>query len=76
MNLASIIDNRKARKKIRTSTYSEVVKQTANKDKGEKITILEDIKACLLRDRLTQACEISPPGLCCTLQFGRIHQIN
>ena len=76
MNLANIIDNRKARKKIRTSTYSEVVKQTANKDKGEKITILEEIKACLLRDRLTQACETSPPGLCCTLQFGRIHQIN
>ena len=53
-----------------------MVKRKANKNIGEKITILEEIKACLLRDRLTQACETSPPGLCCTLQFGRIHQIN
>ena len=47
LNLANIIDNRKARKKIRTPTYSEVVERTANKDKVEKITILEEIKACL-----------------------------
>ena len=41
----SITDNRNARKKIKTPTYSEVVKRTANKDVGEKMTNLKKIKA-------------------------------
>ena len=61
LNETNITDDRKARKKIKTSTYSEVVKRTANKDIGEKITNLEEVKASLLRDSLTQAYETSPP---------------
>ena len=45
LNETSITDNRKARKNIKTPTYSEVVKRTANI--GEKITNLEEIKASL-----------------------------
>ena len=44
-------------KKVKTPTYIEVVKQIANKDMGEKITTLEEIKTNLLRDSLTQAYE-------------------
>ena len=65
LNETSLTDNRKARKKIKTPTYSEVVKQTANKDIGEKITNLKEIKASLLRESLTQAYETSPPVLFC-----------
>ena len=65
LNETNITDNRKARKKIKTPTYSKVVKRTANKDIGEKITKLEEIKASLLRDSSTQAYETSPPVLCC-----------
>ena len=64
MNETSVKDNRKAKKKIKTPTYSEVVKRTANKDIGEKITSLEEMKASLLRDSLTQAYETSLPVLC------------
>ena len=45
LNETSITDNRKARKNIKTPTYIEVVKRTANI--GEKITNLEEIKASL-----------------------------
>ena len=65
MNETNITENRKERKKIRTPTDSEMVKWTANKDIGEKITNLKEIKASLLRDILTQAYETSPPVLCC-----------
>ena len=65
LNETNITDNRKAKKKIKTPTYSEVVKRTANKDIGEKITNLEEIKASLLRDSLTQAYKTSPPVLGC-----------
>ena len=65
MNETNITDNRKSRKKIRTPTYSEVVKRGADKDIGEKINNLEEIKASLLRDSLTQAYETLPPVLCC-----------
>ena len=65
LNETNITDNRKARKKIKTPTYSKVVKRTANKDIAEKITKLEEIKASLLRDSSTQAYETSPPVLCC-----------
>ena len=64
MNETSVKDNRKAKKKIKTPTYSEVVKRTANKDIGKKITSLEEMKASLLRDSLTQAYETSLPVLC------------
>ena len=40
LNVTNIKDNKKARKKIRSLTYSEVVTQTADKDMGEKITNL------------------------------------
>ena len=65
MNETNITDHREIRKKIKTPTYSEVVKQAANKDIGEKITNLEEIKASLLGDSLTQAYQTSPPVLCC-----------
>ena len=65
LNEINITHNRKARKKIRTPAYSEVSKRRANKDIGEKITNLEEIKANLLRDSLTQAYEASTPVLCC-----------
>ena len=65
MNEINTTDNRKARKKVKTPTFSEVVKRTANKDIVEKTTNLEEIKASLLGDSLTQAYEISPPVLCC-----------
>ena len=65
MNETNITDNRKSRKKIGTPTYSEVVKRGADKDIAEKINNLEEIKASLLRDSLTQAYETSPPVLCC-----------
>ena len=65
LNKTNITDNRKARKKIRTPNYSEVVKRTSDKDTGEKITNLEEIKASLLRDSLTQAHETSLSVLCC-----------
>ena len=71
MNETNITDNRKGRKKIKTPTYSEVVKLTANKDIGEKITNLEEIKVSLLRDSLTQAYETSPPVLCCDSSICR-----
>ena len=71
LNETNIADNRKARKKIKTPTYSEVVKLTANKDIGEKITNLEEIKVSLLRDSLTQAYETSPPALCCDSSICR-----
>ena len=51
--------------KTRTPNYSEVVKRTSDKDTGEKITNLEEIKASLLRDSLTQAHETSLSVLCC-----------
>ena len=54
LNETNITDNRKARKKIKTPTYSKVVKRTANKDIGEKITKLEEIKASLLREKIHQ----------------------
>ena len=44
LNETNITGNRKPRKKIKTPTYSAVVKRTANKDIGEKITNLEEIK--------------------------------
>ena len=53
-----------------------MVKRTANKDMGEKITNLEEIKASRLRDSLTQAYETSPPVCVVTLQFVKIHQIS
>ena len=42
-----------------------MVKRAANKVIVEKTTNLEEIKASLLRDSLTQAYERSPPVLCC-----------
>ena len=42
-----------------------MVKQTANKEIGEKITNLEEIKASLLRDSLTQEYGASSLVLCC-----------
>ena len=42
-----------------------MVKQTANKEIGEKITNLEEIKASLLRDGLTQEYKTSSLVLCC-----------
>ena len=65
LNEINTTDNRKARKKIKTPTYSEVVKRAANKVIVEKTTNLEEIKVSLLRDSLTQAYERSPPVLCC-----------
>ena len=41
-----------------------MVKRAANKVIVEKTTNLEEIKASLLRDSLTQAYERSPPVLC------------
>ena len=65
LNETNITDNRKVKKKIKTPTYSEVVKRTTNKDIDEKITNLEEIEASILRDSLTQAYKRSPPVLCC-----------
>ena len=42
-----------------------MVKQTVNKEIGEKITNLEEIKASLLRDSLTQEYGTSSLVLCC-----------
>ena len=64
LNETNITDNRKARKKIRIPAYSEAVKRTADKDIGEKIAKLEEIKTSLIRDSLTQAYETSPLALC------------
>ena len=65
MNETNITDNRKTRKKIKTPTYSKVVKRLTNTHIAEKVTNLEEIEASLLRDSLTQAYETSPPVLCC-----------
>ena len=65
MSETNITDNRKARKKTKTPSYRDVVKRIANKNIGEKITKLEEIKASVLKDSLTQAYETSPPALCC-----------
>ena len=42
-----------------------MVKRTADKDIGQKVTNLEEIKGSLLRDSLIQAYETSPAVLCC-----------
>ena len=65
LNETNITDNRKARKKMRNVTYSEVVKGTTSKDMGEKTVNLEEIKASLLSDSLSQHYDTSPPVLCC-----------
>ena len=62
---SNITDKRKARKKMKTVTYSEVVKGTERKDIGEKVISLEEIKANVLRDSLNQTYETTPPVLCC-----------
>ena len=62
---SNITDNRKARKKMKALTYSEVVKGTERKDIGEKVINLEEIKANVLRDTLNQTYETTPPVLCC-----------
>ena len=68
----------KARKKIKTPPYSEVVKQTANEDIGEKITNLEEIKTSLLRDSLTQEYGTSSLVLCCKSSVCKnvLHQLG
>ena len=76
LNETNITDNKKAKTKIKTPTYSEVVKRTANKNISEKITNIEEVKASLLRDSLTRAYEISPPVLCCGSSICKIHQIS
>ena len=55
-----VIEKQEGRLKLRLI----VVKRTANKDKGEVITTLEEIKAILLRDSLSHVYERPPPILC------------
>ena len=55
-----VIEKQEGRLKIRLI----VVKRTANKDIGEVITTLEEIKPILLRDSLSHVYERLPPILC------------
>ena len=55
-----------------------MVKRKANKNIGEKITILEEIKASLSRDSLTHKRHMKHSHLLfvVTIQFVKIHQFS